>query len=296
MHSETKFYHGLVVFAVIIICMVFIAAPAQYYFGIYGLALTELMLMAIAFISAIILKLDFKNVFSLKLPPIHYFFAALFIYSGMYILILLVLSTTEYFFPSINEVGDAIISIGTNTTPGVSLVIMAVLPAVCEELLHRGLILYSFKHIKKPAVITICMGVIFGLFHLDPYRFLSTALLGGTFAYFTLKTDSVFLPMLFHFITNTVSVFAMFSVNNTDLQTNTAVVSHTGMTLASLWLVLGSIALPSIYTGIMVFNHKSMKSHKTAAVIIISVIILIIGLILSYIGLSDTDHLKNVLG
>jgi membrane protease YdiL (CAAX protease family) len=295
MRSDIKYYHGLIIFAVVIICMLFIAVPLQYYFGIYGLAFTELMLMAIAFSSAGILKLNFKKVFASKLPPIHCFFAALFLYTGIYIFTLLVLLTTEFFFPSINDVGEAIVSIGTGTTPWVSLFIMAVLPAVCEEILHRGIILYSFKHIKNTAVITICMGVIFGLFHLDPYRFLSTALLGGTFAYFSLKTDSLFLPMLFHFITNAVSVFAMFSVDGADVTANTATLSHTGMTLSGLWLVMGSIALPAIYTGIMIFNYKSIKSYKTTVIIIISALMLLSGIILSYIGFSDTDYFKNIL-
>lgn len=166
MNSGLKFYNGLIVFAVVLICMIFIAAPAQYFLGIYGLAVTELMLLVIALVAARILKVNFRSIFPLKLPPIRYFIAALFLYAGMYLIIMLVLMTTEFFFPSMNDVGQAIISVGSSVSPGVSLLIMAVLPALCEEVLHRGLILSSFKHIKNTALIIICSGVIFGLFHL----------------------------------------------------------------------------------------------------------------------------------
>lgn len=293
MNSGLKFYNGLIVFAVVLISMIFIAAPAQYFLGIYGLAITEFMLFAIALISTRILKVNFRSIFPLNLPPIRYFIAALFLYAGMYLIIMLVLLTTEFFFPSMNDVGQAIVSIGSSTSPAVSLLIMAVLPAICEETLHRGLILSSFKHIKNTALIIICSGVIFGLFHLDPYRFLSTALLGGTFAYITLKTNSMILPMLFHFITNAVSVYAIFSVGNTETAISESAFSYTNLMLGGLWLVIGSIALPAIYIGKFIF--KDTKPHKTAAVIIISFIMLIIGMVLLIIGAKDTEYFGNIL-
>ncbi|MHB1155171.1 MAG: CPBP family intramembrane glutamic endopeptidase [Eubacteriales bacterium] len=293
MNSGLKFNNGLIVFAVVLICMVFIAAPAQYFLGIYGLAVTELMLLVIALVAARILKVNFRNTFPLKLPPIRYFIAALFLYAGMYLIIMLVLMTTEFFFPSMNDVGQAIISIGSSASPAVSLLIMAVLPAICEEILHRGLILSSFKHIKNTALIIIYSGVIFGLFHLDPYRFLSTALLGGTFAYITLKTNSMILPMLFHFITNAVSVYAIFSVSNMGTAISETAVSYTNVMLGGFWLVVGSIALPAIYIGIFIF--KDMKPRKTTAVIISSFIMLIIGMILLIIGAKDTAYFGDIL-
>ena len=49
------------------------------------------------------------------------------------------------------------------------------------------------------------MGLIFGIFHLDPYRFLGTALLGVFLTLIMLETRNILLPMLFHFVNNSVA-------------------------------------------------------------------------------------------
>lgn len=288
MYSGLRFYHGLIIFAVVLLCMFLIASPAQYFLGVYGLAITEFMFIIIAFISAKVLKTDFRNVFSFKLPPVRHFFAGLFLYAGMYLVVLLVLITTEYFYPSINETGEAIITMGNSASPVVSVFIMAVMPAFCEEMLHRGLILSTFKHLKSNVVIVVCCGLIFGLFHLDPYRFLSTALIGGVFAYITLKTNSLILPALFHFITNAVSVYAMFSIQGTD--SSREILSFANLMLSGLWFILGSIAFPVIYIGVCIIND--IKPPKPAAVIVISVFILIAGILLFGAGIADSEYIK----
>lgn len=286
MYKNLKFYNGLIVFAVVLVLMVTLAFPAQLFLGIYGLALTELMLITTALIAAKILKADFKAVFPLRLPPVRSFFASLFLYAGIYISVMLVLVTTEYFFPSITEVGDALTDIGKSASPAVSVFIMAFLPAVCEETLHRGLILSSFKHIKSTAVIVVCSAAIFGIFHLDPYRFLSTALLGGAFAYMALKTDSMVLPMIFHFVTNMISVYAIYMTDPSAASSSLSEI-YMPATLGGIWLFYLGAALPFIYAGVRLFNPvlggdlnlKRKKAVLTAAVVSLSILLFIAGVI-----------------
>jgi membrane protease YdiL (CAAX protease family) len=291
MKSGLKFYNGLIIFAVVIICLIFIAAPAQLFLGIYGLAVTEILLLAIALISAKILKADMRATFPMKLPPVRNFFAALFLYSGIYIAITLILVITEYFFPSINDVSNAITAIGSSVSPAMSILIMAFLPAICEELLHRGIILTSFRHLNNNAVVVICTGLIFGLFHLDPYRFLSTALLGGAFAYMTLKSGSVVLPMIFHFITNLISVYAIFSSGD-FINSETAVFEYTGVMICGLCLFLGGMAIPLVYTGYRLFNSKKAALMLTTAVILISFVISVAGIIVLGINAIDSGYIN----
>lgn len=271
--------------------MIFIAAPVQYFFGIAGLAATELMLLSIALIAARILNADYKKVFPLQLPPVHYFLASLLLYAGVYAVVLLVLMTTGYFFPSMSDVGEAITDLSRGSSPLLSLLIMAVLPAICEETLHRGLILSSFKHLNHTSVIVLYSGVIFGLFHLDPYRFLSTALLGGAFAYIALKTNSMILPMLFHFITNAISVYALFSYG-TENAAAEASLSFSGIILGGYWLVIGSFAFPVIYFAVLIFNR--LKLRRTTLVLAVSFIMFLTGSILLFRGFSDSGYFAEI--
>ena len=52
------------------------------------------------------------------------------------------------------------------------LLVVALTPAICEEALHRGILQYSLRGIKKKWVMLLLMGVYFGAFHMSIVRFL----------------------------------------------------------------------------------------------------------------------------
>ncbi len=205
-YRRLKPYHGLLLFAVVIAALVFIATPLQYNFGIIGVALTELMLLALTAAAFFITRPHFGQTFPLRLPPVREFFGGAFIYAGTYLLMIPPLLLTQYFFPQINDTADSLAKLGTSVPPALTILIIAVMPAICEETLHRGYILSSLKPIKNTALIVLINGLIFGIFHLDPFRFLPTMMLGCAFAYIALKTESMVLTMLFHFINNLLDV------------------------------------------------------------------------------------------
>ena len=112
-----------------------------------------------------------------------------------------------YFFPEGFLQASSDINSIFNTVPApVQLLIVAVMPAVCEEAMHRGFIQHSFQSVRSDWVIILSMGLIFGIFHMDPYRFLPTAILGIGLSYVIQKTHNIFLPALCHFVHNFISI------------------------------------------------------------------------------------------
>ena len=112
-----------------------------------------------------------------------------------------------YFFPEGFLQASSDINSIFNTVPAsVQLLIVAVMPAVCEEAMHRGFIQHSFQSVRSDWVIILSMGLIFGIFHMDLYRFLPTAILGIGLSYVMQKTHNIFLPALFHFVHNFISI------------------------------------------------------------------------------------------
>lgn len=216
MKKELGYYHSIIVFIITMVAMVYVAAPMQHYLGMTGLALTELMLGFIAIFAIAILRADFKKVFPFKAPHPSMFFASLIFYAGIYILNLALGSVISELFPASNEFSESITAFVAGTPPALTVIIMAVMPAIFEELLHRGVILAGFKHLRHTWVIVLCCGVTFGIFHLDLYRFLPTALLGCALAYICLKTDSLIINMIMHFLNNLISVIAIFSLGGVD--------------------------------------------------------------------------------
>ncbi|MBU5593483.1 CPBP family intramembrane metalloprotease [Clostridium sp. MSJ-4] len=84
---------------------------------------------------------------------------------------------------------------------GSMIFIMAVVPAICEEIVMRGIVLsgYDKKSTLKAALMN---GLIFGILHLNPNQFLYAFALGVLFAYIVRITNSIFATMLCHFTFN----------------------------------------------------------------------------------------------
>ena len=81
------------------------------------------------------------------------------------------------------------------------ILLMAVLPAICEEVLFRGFLInfFEYKGFRQSIFIS---GLLFAIFHLDPFRFIQVFLLGLWLGYILLKSNSLFLVMFAHFMNN----------------------------------------------------------------------------------------------
>jgi membrane protease YdiL (CAAX protease family) len=94
-----------------------------------------------------------------------------------------------------------------------SLVLTAVLPAICEEFIMRGNFLNSLRHNFKSYGAVVLASVAFGLFHQNIDQLFYTAVFGGLAAFLVIKTGSVFPAMVVHFVNNTLSVLIGYADN-----------------------------------------------------------------------------------
>lgn len=79
--------------------------------------------------------------------------------------------------------------------------LLALTPAICEELLFRGLIMSGFRRLGMwPAI--LASGLLFGLAHASIYRLLPTMALGVIFGYAVWKTNSIVAGMICHALNN----------------------------------------------------------------------------------------------
>jgi sodium transport system permease protein len=84
----------------------------------------------------------------------------------------------------------------------VSLAVLALTPAVCEEALFRGPILRGFRSRFSTWAACILTGVLFGVLHGDVWRFIPTAVLGVLLSWVALTSGSILPSMLIHLINN----------------------------------------------------------------------------------------------
>ncbi|MDP4239315.1 MAG: CPBP family intramembrane metalloprotease [Bacteroidota bacterium] len=87
-----------------------------------------------------------------------------------------------------------------------NIVLIAVLPAIGEELFFRGALIRIFREWRgfQPAIWIVAF--IFSAIHLQFYGFVPRLLLGAFFGYLLLWSGNLWLPILAHFINNVVAV------------------------------------------------------------------------------------------
>lgn len=103
-----------------------------------------------------------------------------------------------------NNVGNFMEIISPTSYIGMMLLI-AVMPAITEEVTLRGVVLSGYDNQPKFKA-ALMTGILFGIFHLDPQQFLYAAALGFLLAYVVRVTNSIFASVLMHFIINGISI------------------------------------------------------------------------------------------
>ena len=83
----------------------------------------------------------------------------------------------------------------------------AILPGICEEILHRGVILNGAKKVYNTRYCLIISSILFGLAHLNINQFFYAAILGYFMGYINLITDRIYPSMIIHFMNNFLSVY-----------------------------------------------------------------------------------------
>ncbi|HVO75875.1 MAG TPA: CPBP family intramembrane glutamic endopeptidase [Ignavibacteriaceae bacterium] len=100
--------------------------------------------------------------------------------------------------------------------------VIAVTPAICEEVMFRGFIQRSFEFKLRPLWAAFITAIFFGLYHFNIYGTIPLIALGFYFGFAAYTSNSIFIPMLLHFINNFIAVMVNFILGEEDpLNSNT---------------------------------------------------------------------------
>lgn len=131
--------------------------------------------------------------------------------------VLFVLNTfvANFFYSIIESLGYKSHSSGgavgaTWWTLVLNIICTAVLPAICEETLHRGMLLRGISRLGAKRAILIS-GLLFGLLHMNIEQFFYATLIGFFFGYIAFGTDSIYPTIILHFMNNALSTFMQFA-------------------------------------------------------------------------------------
>lgn len=85
------------------------------------------------------------------------------------------------------------------------LLVVAVLPAIFEELLFRGLVLRGLKSFGTAGTVLLCGGL-FAIYHQNPAQTIYQFCCGAAFALMAIRAESVFPTVVSHFVNNALIV------------------------------------------------------------------------------------------
>ena len=123
----------------------------------------------------------------------------------------------EEYMKALEETAQAAIEkmLNVNTFGGMlfNLVIIALIPAIGEELTFRGVLQQSLTRKMNPHIAIILSAAIFSFIHFQFYGFLPRMFLGMLLGYMFYITNSLWTSMLMHFVNNGATV-VLYYLNN----------------------------------------------------------------------------------
>jgi hypothetical protein len=140
---------------------------------------------------------------------------------------------------------------------------IAMLPALGEELLFRGVIQRIFTNwTRKPHVAIWITAFLFSAIHFQFYGFLPRMALGAVFGYLLLWSGSLWVPILAHFVNNGLGVIAYYLINKGTISNE---IEQWGTESGQFfWVVLSTIT-----TGALLFlisrnglQHRKMPANQ----------------------------------
>ncbi len=96
------------------------------------------------------------------------------------------------------------------------LVLIALLPAVCEEIAFRGFILSGLLRRMSPPTAIIVSGFLFGFFHMNPQQLLTATVLGWVLGIIATRSGNLLPGIVFHFVNNSLAVLMSTFQNHLD--------------------------------------------------------------------------------
>ena len=153
----------------------------------------------------------------------------------------------------------------------INLFLMAVLPALSEEITFRGVLqrLLSPKNSSLNSQLSTLnshlsiwiTAIIFSAIHMQFYGFVPRMLMGALFGYMLVWTGCLWVPMLMHFINNGMAVLLYFMATKANWDMDKVDAIGTGNTL---WLGIVSIVLTAV--GIYMFRRSTTMSNASSRI------------------------------
>ena len=216
-NSQTPAFRDIIlVFILSSVIFVFLGVIVQHVNLLIGLIISELaFIVAPSMCYTIWAGYNFPRTFHISPIRIKTAILSIITTGAAFVLVGIIATLQEVLLPrsqDYQEIWETVLHEFHQVPLFMTLLVVAVLPGICEELLFRGFLLHGMRKKLSNHTAIIFVGILFGAFHLDPYRFLPVTLLGILFGYMVVKTGSIVTGMIAHCTNNTIAVLISYVV------------------------------------------------------------------------------------
>jgi membrane protease YdiL (CAAX protease family) len=307
-----KPWHGIVFFIFIMFSFFFICVPMQMAWGIYGLAGTELLILLIALAFAVLMGYPLKVLFPVRAPKILPLIGTFLMWFCTYLAALVVTLIQYRLFPGqMSQVSTGLNDVIYSAPLIVSIFIVAIMPAVCEEAVHRGIILHTLYSVRREWIIVLVMGIYFGVFHSSIFRFLPTAILGAVMSYIMLESENMIYSSFFHCINNLLPMLLqqmlLSGISEERLQQSSTQLTSMPLLTIGIYLVFSTIVPFGFYVGNYLLHYvqgaprrffpedRHKRNKVLLGILIPTVGLFVIGAFVTIVGIFFDSSLQDIL-
>lgn len=191
---------------IVLLLILYVGSYAQLRWGFGGVAIQQMIILLCPLVYAWYMKADRKKLFSVqKIKPAQ-LIGSVMIGIAAFLGALVAGALLVPFFPEsaegLTQLDDMLVS-----QPVYLLVlVVALMPAVGEELLFRGFVMGTLKYKCKPALTILVTTLIFAAYHMSLIKMFTIGIVGLGLTLVTYKTGSIAASMCVHFLNNLLSV------------------------------------------------------------------------------------------
>ena len=247
---------SLLILTVALLLMVYAGGLMSLKAPVMGVVVPQFFIGVLPVLACIYIKGNGREIFKLKLPKGKHVAASLCLFVGASSLALIVSSLLGMLFPESGQnVNEEFLTILEGVPFWAAVLLIALAPALCEELLFRGYMLTAFRQKMSVGKSILFVSILFGISHMSLIRFLPTALLGAVLAYAVYRSESLLSSSIIHFLNNAFSVWTLYYGSDIAFLNDEA---YTGKIMA----VLAVLTLVFLPVGLSLLREKKKETDK----------------------------------
>ena len=136
---------------------------------------------------------------------------------------------------------------------------VALVPAVCEELLFRGLVQGALERAVGGIRAAVVAGVIFGAYHLNPFSLVPLVVLGVFFGYLVYRSGNITVSISAHFFNNFVACVALYLNVNDDFIALAPSGAWSWPVLLANFALFGLVFVAATYYFVMITRREDRQ-------------------------------------